>query len=125
MRIKLLPYFFLLLFIILTVNIIPSATYELTYKKVTGVITAYTPSIDETDNYPFINASNKSVQIGDIANNCLALGSRVRIGAREFVVRDRLNPRYGCNHFDVFMWNKNEALQFGKQRKVVEILAIR
>ncbi len=126
MRLTIIQYFFLVLFVILMVSIIPPKIYTIEHKvikTITAIVTAYTPVPQETDDTPLINASNKKVAKGDIANNCLPFGTRVRIDKEIYIVRDRLNKRYNCNHFDILVWNKQKALEWGKQRKVVDVLA--
>jgi len=85
-------------------------------------ISAYSPRIQETDNTPTINAMGLRVKEGDIANNCLPFNSLVEIEGKIYVVRDRMNLRYGCNHFDIFTWNTQEALNFGRQIMAVKII---
>ncbi len=126
MRFVVIKYLFLVLFIALIIISIPSQVYKIEHKiikKINAVVTAYTPSADETDDTPFINAANKRVEKGDIANNCLPFGTRVRIDKDIFIVRDRLNKRYGCLHFDILTFDKTKALEWGRQKKVVEVLA--
>ena len=126
MRLTILKIFFLLLFLWLIVMILPPRIEKIEHKiekSFVAVITAYTPSTNETDDTPFINAANKRVAKGDIANNCLPFGTRVRIDGNIFTVRDRLNARYGCLHFDILTFDKTKALEWGKQKKVVEVLA--
>ena len=87
-----------------------------------GVITAYSSSVDETDDTPFITASNQKVRSGIVANNCLKFGSKVEIDGDEYEVQDRMNKRYGCEHFDVWKESKAEAVEHGRQFKQVAIL---
>ncbi len=76
-------------------------------------ITAYSSSIDETDDSPFIMANNKRVFYGAVANNCYDFGQVVNIMGYEFVVSDRKNSRYGCEWWDIWLPSKEEALKFG------------
>jgi len=88
-----------------------------------AVVAAYTASIEETDSDPGHNAANKTPQIGDIANNCLPLGSQVKIDGYLYTVNDRLNHRYDeCKYFDILMSSRVEALKFGRQIKQIIIL---
>ena len=114
------------MFLGLIINSIPSKVYTIEHKvlkTMTAIITQYTPVLRETDDTPLINAANKRVKKGDIANNCLPFGTRVRIDGEIFTVMDRLNPRYGCSHFDILTFDEHKALEWGRQKKVVEILA--
>lgn len=36
-----------------------------------------------------------------VANNCLKLGSKVSLEGKTYTVADRLNKRFGCNHYDI------------------------
>ena len=85
-------------------------------------ITAYTSDPAETDDTPRITASNKKVWNGIIANNCLRFGTRIIIEDTLYEVWDRMNPRYGCEHFDIWYNDKEEALEFGRQYQKVIII---
>lgn len=87
-----------------------------------AIITGYSPSVDETDDSPFIAASNRRVFEGMIANNCLKFGTRVKINGKIYEVWDRMNKRYSCKHFDIFFWTKAEALKWGRKIMEVEII---
>jgi len=84
-------------------------------------VTAYNPISNQTDDTPFINAMGLKVQKGDIANNCLPFGTKVEIDNKIYIIRDRMNPRYNCKHFDIFMWDYQEAKNFGRQIKNIKI----
>lgn len=81
---------------------------------VEGNISHYTASVDETDDSPTITASNKEVEKGFVANNCLPFGTKVVINGELLEVQDRMNRRYGCEHFDVFVETKSEAYEKGR-----------
>jgi len=85
-------------------------------------ISAYSPRFEETDSTPTINAMGLKVREGDVANNCLPFNSLVEIKGKVYAVRDRMNSRYGCNHFDIFTWNTQEALNFGRQTMAIKII---
>ena len=88
----------------------------------TGIFTCYTSRVEETDSSPFITASGQRVRNGIIANNCLNFKTKLRINYdfsrkdgntgswRWFEIQDRMNSRYGCNHFDIY-WGGEEALE--------------
>ena len=84
--------------------------------QVLASISAYTPRVEETDSTPFITASGETVRNGIIANNCLPLHSVVEIEGNKYVVLDRMNSRYGCGFYDIFMWDLDEALNWGVRR---------
>lgn len=78
-----------------------------------AIITAYSSSVDETDDTPFITASGARVNEGIAANNCLKFGTIVEINGHKFTVQDRKNRRYSCEWFDIWKQDKAEAIQFG------------
>lgn len=80
-----------------------------------AVVTFYTSSEDETDNTPHITASNQKTRSGIVANNCLPFGTRVIIDYTSYEVQDRMNRRYGCSHFDIWVETKDVAYELGKQ----------
>ena len=87
-----------------------------------GVFTAYTASVDETDSDPTITASNQKVRIGIIANNCLPFGTKIRVNGKIYEVQDRMNERYGCDKFDIYMCDHPNAVEFGKKVMLYEII---
>lgn len=128
MHLNFIKYLFLLLFLSLIVHQIPERVYRVEHRvlqTIQGIVTFYSPSVDETDNTPLINASNKKVSSEDVANNCLPFGTRVRIDGDIYIVRDKMNKRYGCSHFDVFVWSKEQAIAKGKVKTKIEVLASR
>jgi len=81
------------------------------------IITAYSSCPEETDDTPFITASNQRVRKGE-----LPFGTKVVIeGLGEFEVQDRTNSRYGYR-IDVWMSSKEEALNFGRQTREIYVL---
>lgn len=86
------------------------------------ILTAYSSSEDETDSDPHITASNQEVHEGVIANNCWPFGTRLAWGGKIFIVKDRMNARYECNHVDIWHRTAEEAIQFGKQRSNLVVL---
>lgn len=87
-----------------------------------AIVTMYNPVPEQTDNTPFINASGNRVQEGDIANNCLEFGTIVYIDGKEYVVRDRLHQRYNCSYYDILTFDKEKAIEWGKQYKTIEVV---
>lgn len=92
------------------------------YSVIQAEVSAYTSTPEETDDTPFISASNKTVFDGMAANNCLPFGTHIEIDGRIYVVEDRMNRRYGCENFDIWVESKNEAYDFGRQQKLVTII---
>jgi len=95
-------------------------------KTITVVITAYSSTPDQTDDSPFITASNKQVKDGIIANNMLPFGTKIKIpklyGDKIFVVEDRMNKRMGNHRFDIWMPTESSALNFGVKTVEIEVL---
>ncbi|MDD5146349.1 MAG: 3D domain-containing protein [Candidatus Pacebacteria bacterium] len=95
-------------------------------KKMKVVATAYSPSVDETDDTPFLTASGNVVRDGIIANNSLPFGTKVRFPElfphKIFVVEDRMHWRLGANNVDLFFFSKQDALNFGARYTEMEIL---
>lgn len=88
-------------------------------------ISAYSSTPDQTSGNPFITASGARVHEGTVANNCLPFGTKLKFpdlfGDREFVVEDRMNSRYGCETFDIWMPDRGSALQIGRRSTTIEI----
>lgn len=88
---------------------------EPTGRIVQTTLTAYSSEKNQTDSTPFITANGQRVKRGFIANNCLPFETSVAIGNTLFTINDRLNDRYGCDVFDLWVGDKQTALNFGKQ----------
>jgi 3D (Asp-Asp-Asp) domain-containing protein len=88
----------------------------------TGIFTAYTADMAQTDSSPTITASNQQVQEGIVANNCLPFGTKIKANGRIYEVQDRMNNRYGCENFDIYMTDISAAIDFGKQPLTYELL---
>lgn len=95
-------------------------------KKMTVTVTAYSSSVDETDDSPFITANGTYVRDGIVAANFLPFGTAVKIpalfGDKIFVVTDRMNQRFS-DRMDIWMPSKNAAFQFGLKKVVIEIVS--
>ncbi len=95
------------------------------------VVTAYSSTPDQTDSTPCITANGHDLctqyeeqnEGNTIAANFLRFGKQVRLpelfGDKTFVVRDRMNERYGYGRIDIWMPTREEAKQFGV--KIVEM----
>lgn len=84
-------------------------------REKSGIFTAYNADVAQTDDTPMITASGQRVSDGIIANNCLPFGTRIVVNRRVYEVQDRMNKRYECENFDIFMWDYQEAKEFGVQ----------
>ena len=98
-------------------------TPEAKSKKVT--LTAYSSTVDQTDDTPFIAASGKRVYDGMIAANFLPFGTKVMIpelfGDKVFTVHDRMNRRY-AERVDIWFAERQDALNFGIRTAEIVIL---
>jgi len=90
------------------------------------IITAYSSTLEETDDTPFITAANTAVRDGIIANNMLPFGTKIRIpelyGDKVFTVEDRMSSKKGYYHFDIWFPSKDEAKAFGAKLTNIEVL---
>lgn len=88
-----------------------------------ATITAYTSSIDETDEDPWTTASGSRPGPGTIA--CPAkwdFGTIVEIEGVLYRCEDRMNSRYrGTERYDVWLESKEEALEWGKKELAIYI----
>jgi len=101
--------------------------YEAPVQKVgivrQGIVSAYNSEVGQTDDTPFITASGQHVRDGIVANNCLPFGTDVVIDGKLYEVQDRMNSRYSCEYFDIWMESKPEALRWGRKNiEVVEVI---
>lgn len=86
------------------------------------VCTAYTASFDECGKTDGITASGRlATPHRTVACDDLPFGTRIRIDGKEYVVEDRFGGNYK-NKIDIFMETKEEAYQFGRQYKFIEVI---
>ena len=99
---------------------------EKVVRRMNAVITAYSSTVCQTDDDPYITAAGTWVRKGIIANNLLPFGTRIKIpklyGDKIFVVEDRMNRRAGDYRFDIWFPSYEEALNFGVERTDIEVL---
>jgi len=90
------------------------------------VVTAYSSTPDQTDDTPFITASNKVVEDGIVACNFLAFGTKLRLpelfGDKIFVVEDRMHQKFSSDHLDIWFPDRETAQNFGVKETIMEIL---
>lgn len=98
----------------------PKDTNEYAYAEVT----AYSPRVQETDDDPLTMASGNRVYEGAVAcPEFLELGTYVKIAGKIYKCEDRMNARYrNSHHYDIFMWNTEQALEFGRKPMLVTII---
>lgn len=89
----------------------PSTDWEGTVE-----VSAYNAMESQTDSDPFTMASGKKVYDGAIAcPRHIELGKKIELeGLGVFICEDRMNVRY-LNNIDIFMWDYDEAINFGRQ----------
>jgi 3D (Asp-Asp-Asp) domain-containing protein len=87
--------------------------------------TAYSSTVDQTDDTPFITASGTLVRPGVVAANFLPIGTHLRIpdyyGDMVFVVEDRMNERYN-ERLDIWMETHTQAIKWGIRHVTIEVL---
>lgn len=103
-----------------------NVSYFAVTKKIKMVVTAYSSTPEQTDDTPFITASNTHVRDGIVANNMLPFGSKIRIpelyGDKVFIVEDRMHQRKGKYHLDIWFPEYSQAKNFGAKITYIEIL---
>ena len=92
--------------------------------EIMASISAYNSVPEQTDSTPCLGAGGHICGRDDVvANNCLPIGTIVQIDGKIYEVYDRMNSRYGCEYFDIYMGMDVEgAIEFGRQYKEVIIL---
>lgn len=97
-------------------------------RRIRVIVTGYSSTPEETDDTPFLTAAGTLARDGIVANNLLPLHTKVRLpelfGDKIFTVEDRMNPKKGFYHIDVWFPTKEEALQFGSKLTYLEIIKI-
>ena len=97
-------------------------------RTINVVVTAYNSLPDQTDDTPFITASDKHVADGIVAINGMKFGTKVRFpdlfGDKVFVVEDRMHPRKGIYHADIWFESYDDAKNFGAKYTKIEVLTI-
>ena len=97
-------------------------------KTIKMVVTGYSSTADQTDDTPFLTASQKQVEDGTIAINGLPFDTKIRIpklfGDKVFTVQDRMNEKYGkLQRADVWFADTRDAVELGARYNVpIEIL---
>ena len=104
-----------------TVNPEPK-TQETTKSEATGEFSAYNSEENQTDSDPYTMASGKRVYAGAVANNCLPFGTKIKVNGKVKVIEDRMNSRYGCEHFDIWMAEYDDAIAFGRKTMTYEVI---
>lgn len=94
-------------------------------KSLRVVLTAYSSTPDQTDDTPFITASNTRVRDGVVAANFLAFGTQIKIpslfGDKVFTVEDRMARKHP-DKIDIWFPERHLAKKFGVQETEVIVL---
>ncbi len=89
------------------------------------VVTAYSSTVWQTDDTPFITASGTLVRDGIVATNILPMGTKIRMPDlyedKVFVVEDRMHPRKK-QHVDIWFEEYQDAVNFGAKYLTIEVL---
>jgi 3D (Asp-Asp-Asp) domain-containing protein len=97
-----------------------------TAKTYVVTATAYSSTVDQTDDSPFITARGTHVRDGIVAANFLPFGTIIRIpamfGDKTFVVEDRMHSRFS-NRVDIWFTNREDALEFGLRKIRIGIVS--
>jgi 3D (Asp-Asp-Asp) domain-containing protein len=83
-------------------------------------ISAYSPK-EGCTNPQCLMANGEVVHIGAVANNQYPLGTKVLIGGKNYVVKDRTAKRYSYR-WDIFVDDYETAINFGLKSLTVEVL---
>jgi 3D (Asp-Asp-Asp) domain-containing protein len=105
----------------------PELTVVNSYRNIP--ITAYSSTVDQTDNTPCITANGYDLCDADeenvIAANFLKFGTKIRMpelyGERIFTVQDRMNARY-YYRADIWMKTRKSAQTFGIKYTTIEVV---
>jgi len=87
-------------------------------------ITAYSSSVWETDDTPYLTAAGTQTKDGVVASNFLPFGTKIRIprlfGDKVFIVEDRMNQRVGDFQIDIWFPSSESARDFGVKYAHIE-----
>lgn len=91
-------------------------------------VTAYSPTVGQTDSTPFITASNSRVRDGivavsrDLYSKGWQFGEKVYVkGMGVYTIEDLMHRRKK-NQVDIFMFDTQDALEFGRRKMRVYLL---
>ncbi len=95
-------------------------------RVVLALVTAYSSTVDQTDNTPFETANGLHVYEGLVAANWLPFGTQVKFpdlyGGKIFTVNDRMNAKYKTTNVDIWMNAPRHIVdEFGAKRLRMEI----
>jgi len=95
-------------------------------RRISVVVTAYSSTLWETDDDPYITAAGTWVRDGIVANNYFPFKTKIRIpelyGDKVFVVEDRMSRKKGNYQIDIWFPSYSEAKEFGAKKTYIEVL---
>lgn len=97
----------------------PQSSYTVVYAE----ISAYTSSVDETDDTPFLTASGAVTGHGTLAcPRKYPFGTKVEIAGKLYTCEDRMAQKYRDREvFDMWTESKSIAYQWGRRNVNVKI----
>ena len=111
-----------------SINLIPGSTIyyqqQADHVVIMAEVSAYTSSIDETDDTPHITASGTVTRHGVLAcPSRIEFGTRIEIESKIFVCEDRMNRRYADKEvYDIWVESKEIAYEWGRKTLEIKIL---
>ncbi len=103
-------------FVVITGDSITAINMPKMPNMIIATLTAYSSTLDQTDDTPFTTASNTNVRDGVIASNFLAFGTKVQIpslfGDKVFTVEDRMAKKHS-DKIDIWFLERHSAERFG------------
>lgn len=98
---------------------------ENNYRTITATLTGYSSTADQTDDTPWVTASNTRTREGVVAANFLAFGTQIMIpklfGDKIFTVEDRMASRFD-NRVDIWFPDRQTAKHFGITKAKILVL---
>jgi 3D (Asp-Asp-Asp) domain-containing protein len=91
-------------------------------------VTAYSPRESETDSSPFLTATNRRVRAGivavsrDLFDQGWVFGKKVYVKGYGIYTIDDLMHKRKRNQIDIFMYDTQQALRFGRKELEVYLL---
>lgn len=110
-----------------TVAQVPEVTAETkNFYTIEASVSAYTADPLETDDEPLISASGHVVfERMAACPNFLKFGAAIEIDYERYYCYDRMARRFRESkdpyYIDIFMWDKDNALKFGRSTRTVKI----
>lgn len=102
---------------------VQAEVYQPEYLTVQAQVTAYTSSVEETDDTPFITASGSTTKDGILA--CppkYKFGTIIEIENKKFICQDRMNRRYhNQERFDIWFESKDLAYNWGLKELEIKV----